>query len=150
MFTKEESKQIRVDFWSQFRIYTNNRRRNKGRTGKWILDKTGINAVNLKFHFDTETALVGIYVETKTLDKRLAVYEKLESLKRHIEKALGEKTCWELEYVRENNKSISRVYTAIDGVNIFDQKTWNRVNMFFFDRMTALEDFFLEYRDIIK
>ena len=150
MYSKEEAKQIRVEFWEQFRNYTNKRRRNKGRTGKWILNRTGINSVNLKFHFDQETALVGIDIETRNLDTRIAMYEKLETLQKQINKALGENTIWELEYIRENNKPISRVYTAISDVSIFDKTTWNRVNMFFFDRMTALEDMFLEYRDYLK
>ncbi|MDA3823431.1 MAG: DUF4268 domain-containing protein [Bacteroidales bacterium] len=150
MYDKEEAKQMRIDFWQQFTDYTNNRRKNKGRTGKWIMDKTGINAINLKFHFDQKMALVGIDVETKNLDTRIAIYEKLESLKEQINKALGENTLWEVDYIRENDKSISRVYTAIDNVDIFDKTSWNRVNMFFFDRMTALEDMFLEYRDILR
>lgn len=150
MYSKEEAKTIRIEFWEQFRSYTNKRRKNKGRTGKWILDKTGINAINLKFYFDESRALVGIDVETKNLDTRIAMYEKLETLKNQINKALGEATVWEIEYIRENNKSISRVYTEIKDVSIFEKDSWNRVNMFFFDRMTALEDVFLEYKDYLK
>lgn len=150
MYSREEAKELRVSFWKQFQDFTNKRRKNKGRTGKWILDKTGINALNLRFHFDEQTALVGIDIETRNLDKRLELYEKLESTRSQINKALGENTTWELEYVRENNKSVSRIYTVIDGVSILDTKTWNRVNMFFFDRMTALEDYFLEYKDYLR
>lgn len=149
MYSKEEAKQLRIDFWQQFKDYTNKRRKNKGRTGRWIMDKTGINAVNLRFHIDEKIALVGIDVETKNRDNRIAIYEKLETLKPQINQALGENTIWAVDYTRENNKSISRIYTAIDNVDIFDKTCWNRVNMFFFDRMTALEDMFLEYRDIL-
>ncbi|MEX0987640.1 MAG: DUF4268 domain-containing protein [Bacteroidales bacterium] len=150
MYTKEEARLIRSGFWEQFRAYTHNRRKNKGRTGVWILDKTGINALNLRFHFDNEQALVGIDLETKNMDKRIELYDKLETLRKQINIALGENTKWELEYVRENNKTISRIYTNIEGVDIFDKTTWNRVNMFFFDRMTALEDVYLEYKDFLR
>ncbi len=150
MYSREEAKELRVAFWKQFRDFTNKRRKNKGRTGKWILDKTGINALNLRFHFDEQIALVGIDIETRNIDKRLALYEKLESTRSQIDKALGENTIWELEYIRENNKAVSRIYTAIEGVSILDRQHWNRVNMFFFDRMTALEDYFLEYKDYIR
>jgi hypothetical protein len=150
MYTKEEAKEFRVAFWDQFREFTNKRRKGKGRTGKWILDKTGINALNLRFHFDEVTALVGIDIETRNLDKRLEMYEKLESTRSQINKALGENTIWELEYIRENEKAVSRIYTAIEDVSILDRQSWNRVNMFFFDRMTALEDYFLEYKDYLR
>lgn len=150
MYSREEAKELRVDFWKQFQDFTNKRRKNKGRTGKWILEKTGINALNLRFHFDEQSALVGIDIETRNLDKRLELYEKLESTRSQINKALGENTTWELEYIRENDKAVSRIYTAIEGVNILDSQSWNRVNMFFFDRMTALEDYFLEYKDYLR
>ena len=150
MYSREEAKELRVAFWKQFQDFTNKRRKNKGRTGKWILDKTGINALNLRFHFDEQSALVGIDIETRNIDKRLALYEKLESTRSQINKALGENTIWELEYIRENNKAVSRIYTAIEGVSILNRQSWNRVNMFFFDRMTALEDYFLEYKDYIR
>jgi hypothetical protein len=150
MYSREEAKELRVAFWNEFRDFTNKRRKGKGRTGKWILDKTGINALNLRFHFDEHHALVGIDIETRNLDKRLEMYEKLESTRNQINKALGENTTWELDYTRENDKSVSRIYTAIEGVNILDRKSWNRVNMFFFDRMTALEDYFLEYKDYLR
>jgi len=150
MYSREEAKKLRVEFWDQFREFTNKRRKGKGRTGKWILDKTGINALNLRFHFDEVTALVGIDIETRNLDKRLEMFEKLESTRSQINKALGENATWELEYIRENEKSVSRIYTAIDGASILDRNSWNRVNMFFFDRMTALEDYFLEYKDYLR
>lgn len=150
MYSREEAKERRVEFWNQFREFTNKRRKGKGRTGKWILDKTGINALNLRFHFDETTALVGIDIETRNLDKRLEMFEKLESTRNQINKALGENARWELEYIRENEKSVSRIYTAIEDVSILDRNTWNRVNMFFFDRMTALEDYFLEYKDYLR
>jgi hypothetical protein len=150
MYTKEEAKEIRTEYWNQFRDYTNKRRMNKGRTGKWIMDKTGIGAINLKFHFDHKCALVGIDVETKNPERRIEYYEKLETLKSQINKALGENSKWEPEYIRENNKTISRIYTEIVDVDIFNKTSWNRVNMFFFDRMSALEDMFLEYTDYIK
>lgn len=150
MYTKDEAKEFRTAFWDQFAAYTNKRRKNKGRTGKWILNRTGINSINLKFHFDNKSALVGIDVETKKLVTRLEKYEKLETIRKQINMALGENTQWEIEYTRENDKVISRIYTGISHVSIFDKTTWNRVNMFFFDRMTALEDMFLEYKDYLK
>lgn len=150
MFSKEEEKELRVEFWNSFQDFTNKRRRKTGGSGKWILDKTGINSLNLRFHFDRKEAIVGIDLETKSLDKRIEFFEKLETVKKQINKALGEETKWELEYIRENKKAISRVYTSIDKVDVLDKETWNRVNMFFFDRMAALQDFFEEYRDYLK
>ncbi len=114
------------------------------------MDRTGIKAINLKFYIDSERAQVGIDVETRNMEKRLVYFEKLENIRNQVSQALGENVQWELEYIRENEKSVSRVYTEIQNVSIFDKTTWNRVNMFFFDRMSALEKVFLEYKEILQ
>ncbi|HKJ78776.1 MAG TPA: DUF4268 domain-containing protein [Prolixibacteraceae bacterium] len=150
MYNREEAKQIRVNFWDQFKDYTMKRNRKTGRKGQWILNKTGINGLNLKFHFDNTIAIVGIDVETRNMDKRIDLYGKLESLQKQINKALGKNTQWEIEYTRENNKSISRIYTSLEQVNIFDPECWNSVNMFFYDRMSGLEEFYQEYKDYLR
>lgn len=150
MYTKEEAKEIRNAFWEGFRNYTNRRRIKQGRTGKWMLTRTGINALNLKFHIDREKAQVGIDLETGNMDKRLELYEKLESTKKILTEYMKQPLTWELEYTRENGKSVSRIYVEIRDVNIYDRSCWKRVNRFFFEKMDALESYYTEYRDYLR
>ena len=150
MYNKEEAKALRMEFWEQFQDFTNKRRRKIGGSGKWVLDRTGINGLTLKFHFDSKDASVGIDVETRNLDKRLEIWEKLEAVQQQINTALGEDTLWDLDFTRENSKPISRIHRVLENVSIFNREDWNRVNMFFFDRMLALEEFYTEYKDYLR
>jgi hypothetical protein len=84
------------------------------------------------------------------MDKRLELYDKLEAVKKVLEEAVGEPMMWELEYIRENGKSVSRIYTEIDGIDIYDRNTWNRAHDFMMDRMLKLELFYREYQDYFK
>ena len=88
MFSKEESKQLREEFWDQFKTLSIGRRKAKGLPGDWILTNTGVKALNLRFHVDREVAQVGIDLETRNMDKRIELFEKLESVKKMLERAM--------------------------------------------------------------
>ncbi len=150
MFSKEEAKELREEFWDQFKRMSAGRRARKKLPGNWMLDQTGIKALNLRFHVDREVAQVGIDLETRNMDKRIELFEKLESLKKLLEEAMELPLIWELEYIRENGKSVSRIYLQMEGVDIYKRDTWNEAHKFMFTNMMKLEAFFQEYRDFLK
>ena len=71
MFTKEESRQLRQEFWTSF---------GKSFPRKWILYDTKIKGFSFKFHFDTKSALVALDLEDD-LENRINYWEKLVALK---------------------------------------------------------------------
>ena len=71
MFSKEEAKKFREDFWDQFKRMSAGRRARKKLPGNWMLAQTGIKALNLRFHVDREVAQVGIDLETRNMDKKI-------------------------------------------------------------------------------
>jgi hypothetical protein len=150
MYSKEESKALREEFWNQFKTLSGRRRRAKGLPGDWILTRTGVKALNLRFHVDSDVAQVGIDLETRNMDKRIELFEKLESIKKILEEVMKTPMIWELEYIRENGKSVSRIYIQKEGVDIYDKKTWPAAHQFMYDQMMKLESFYQEYRDLFK
>ena len=150
MFSKEEAKKLREEFWDTFKHMSTARRSRKKLRGNWILTQTGIKTLNLKFHMDREVAQVGIDLETRNMDKRIELYEKLESLRKLLEEAMERSMKWELEYIRENGKSVSRIYLQTDGVNIYNRDTWAKTHQFMYDNMMKLESFYKEYMDYLK
>ena len=150
MYTKEESKALREEFWDAFKTLSRRKRLRKKLPGEWILTQTGVKALNLRFHVDREVAQVGIDLETRNMDKRIELFEKLESVKKVLEEAMNEPMIWELEYIRENGKSVSRIYIQMDGFDIYNKDTWQAAHQFMFERMSKLEAFYLEYKDFFK
>ena len=71
MFSKEESRLLREEFWISF---------GKSFPRKWILYDTKIKGLSFKFHFDTKSALVALDLEDD-LENRITYWEKLQSLK---------------------------------------------------------------------
>jgi len=150
MYSKEEAKEIREEFWDRFKNYSSLRRKQKKLPANWLLTRTGVKAMNLKFHVDNDVAQVGIDLETRNMDKRIELYEKLESLKKVLEDAMQTGMNWELDYIRENGKSVSRIYVEKEGINIYNKQTWGEAFKFMYVNMMRLERFYEEYRDYIK
>jgi len=142
MFSKEESKKLRQDFWIAF---------GKSYPRKWILYNTNVKGLALKFHFDVKKARVSLDIETDNLERRIALWEKLQALKSILqsEDYLPE-TIFEDSFMLQNGKEISKVYVEKSHVSIHNKTTWQETMIFLNVHMAKLEGFFEDYREIIR
>ena len=141
MFSKEESKKLRQDFWIAY---------GKSYPRKWILYNTKIKGLLLKFDFDVKKARVSMDVDIDDLEKRIALWEKLVSLKSILTNEYWPDVIYDDSYFLENGKEISRVYLELHNVSIHNKNTWQETMQFLDKNMKLLEDFFFEYKDIIE
>ncbi len=141
MFSKEESRILRQEFWTSF---------GKSFPRKWILYNTKLKGLSFKFHFDTKKALVALDLEDD-LEHRIKYWEKLEALKSILLDDYLPDAIYEEEYFLENHKEISRIYVPLEQkVSIHNKNTWRDVMVFFNEKMTQFEAFFLEYKEVIE
>ncbi len=140
MFSKEESRRLREDFWISF---------GKSFPRKWILYDTKLKGFAFKFHFDTQSALVTLDLEDD-LENRINYWDKLQSLKSILTEEFLPEVVYEEEYFLENGKEISRIYIPLNQkVSIHNKNTWREVMEFFNEKMTLFESFFEDYKDFI-
>ena len=141
MFSKEESRQLKQEFWTSF---------GKSFPRKWILYNTKLKGVSFKFHFDNKKALVALDLED-SLEHRIKYWEKLVALQSILKDEFLPEAIYEEAFFLENGKEISRVYVPLGHkVSIHNKNTWQEVMVFFNDIMSRFEAFFLEYKDIIE
>lgn len=142
MFSKEESKKLRQDFWIAF---------GKSYPRKWLTYNTKIKGLVLKFHFDVKTAVVALDVETDHLETRIDLWEKLLSLKSILQSAeyLPEAE-FNDSYILENGKKISRIYVQKYAVSIHNKNSWQETMVFFNSKMQKLEAFFEDYKEVLS
>ena len=140
MFSKEDSKKIRQDFWIFF---------GKRHPRKWLLYNTGIKDFVLKFSFDTKKAFVSIDVTSNDALLQGYYYEKLESLKKLMLEEISPELIFDSHYTLDSGKLIGRVYLIKEGVSIHNKQTWPEVFEFFYNNMDKMEQFFKEYKDFI-
>ncbi|WP_028375932.1 DUF4268 domain-containing protein [Leeuwenhoekiella sp. MAR_2009_132] len=140
MFSREESKQIREQFWIFF---------GKRYPRKWLLYDTKVKEINLKFSFDNQKAMVSFDIETRDEIFREFYFDKFISLKNLLKAEISDDIILEKDYLRSSGKIISRIYITKYEVNIHNKKHWPEVFEFFNNTMPKFELFWYEYQDII-
>lgn len=141
MYSKEEAKKIRQQFWTMF---------GKRYDRKWLLYDTKLKDVVLKFTFEDRRALVSIDINHDDDMFRAYYYEKLVSLRNVMSEEVSDELIFEENYLLESGKMISRVFVMLEGVKIQKQTDWPEVYDFFYNNMDKMESFFLEYKDFIE
>lgn len=141
MFSKEESKQLRQDFWTAF---------GKSFPRKWILYNTKVKGLLFRFHFDLKKAMISMDVEHSDLETRIELWEKIISLKSILKDDYLPQAVFEDYFLLENRKEISRVYIELNEVSIHNKNTWQETMVFLNDNMIAFENFFYEYEAILS
>ena len=141
MYSREENQKLKREFWIAFA---------EKYPRKWVLYDTKIKDFSFKFFVDNKKVQVLIDIEHKSEDKRIAYFEKLESLKIIMQDEFIKDLVFEKEYHLETQKIVSRVWTEMDGVKVSNRSDWDRIFDFFFKKMDGFERFYLEYDEYIK
>ncbi|WP_299799047.1 DUF4268 domain-containing protein [uncultured Maribacter sp.] len=139
MFSKEDSRKLREEFWIAF---------GKSFPNKWTLYKTKVKGLSFKFHFDLKMAMVSIDVDSD-IEQRVKVWDKLVALKSILIDEYLPEAIYEDFFILDNQKDISRVYVHIKNVSIHNKNTWRETMQFLNTSMYKIESFYEEYKDII-
>lgn len=141
MYSKEETQKLKQEFWIAFA---------EKYPRKWLLYDTKIKDFSFKFYVENTKAQVYIAIENKNDVKRIAYFEKLESLKNILEDEYIKGLIFERNFTLENGKTISRIWIEKLGVSVSNRKYWDEIFDFFNEQMSALEQFYSEYDDYIR
>lgn len=150
MYSKEEAKIIRKKFWDDFDDYTKKRRGRRRKSTNWMLHHTGIKGFSLKFDGNNKSVQVGFEIASKGIQRQLKYTEKMESLKALLDEEFDHQLIWNNHYITESGKEVFRIYIEKTSVSLFKESDWKQIFEFFFIQMNTLENWFLEYKDIIK
>ena len=142
MFSKDESAQLRREFWTSF---------GKSFPRKWILYNTQIKDFGFKFVADQKVALVCLDIESFDKNKNQLLFDQILALKTIITDDYLPEIIFDSDYTLENGKVIHRVYVEHqEAFNIHDKNTWGNAYSFFNFAMHQFELFYEDYEDFIK
>ncbi len=140
MYSREESKRLRQDFWIAF---------GKSYPRKWVLYNTKIKGLAFKFHFELTGAMVSLDVDHNELERRMALWEKLVSLRSLLIEGYLPEAHFNDSYQLDNQKEISRIYLLKEGVSIHNRNTWQESMIFLDQAMQRFEAFFEDYKEVL-
>ncbi len=151
MYTQEEAKQLRLNFWEQFGRRCSVHPQLKFRHKNFILHRTKVSGVALRFEADRNGARVILELGQRNEEKRLKAYEILLRYKVIIEENFPEGLIWEFYHQREDSgQEVCRIYSELTDADIHRQNQWPDIFNFFIENMIRLEENFLQVRDILK
>lgn len=122
----------------------------KGKRKKWLLHRTGVNHVHMKFDVGRSGVKVVLELLHRSEDERLAMFEKLTQFKALLEEGFEGGLVWDYAYTRESGQEVARIYTELEGVDVHRQGDWEEMYEFMARKMHQLETNLLEIRDLIK
>ncbi|MDR2929107.1 MAG: DUF4268 domain-containing protein [Cytophagaceae bacterium] len=149
MYTKEESKAVRVEFWEKLTNRTRRLPGQKGRKKFWIFENTGIKGVDLRFDVDRTKVQVALEINHTSEERRLELFEKLKACKSIFESEFGEPLTWTFLYEKDTGEQVCRIFVERAG-DIHQKDLWAEMIYFLIDKMMKLEKAFLAVKDYMQ
>ena len=101
MYSKEELKNLKLEFWESFAAFCEVQPYLRGRKKIWTLYDTKVKGVELKFDANRQGAYVILEVNHRSEDLRLEMFERLTWYKETLEQDFPEGLIWDICFVRE-------------------------------------------------
>jgi hypothetical protein len=150
MYTKDELKQLKKEFWEGFGIYCSEIPAMKRRKSKFMLYNTKMKGVELKFDATRDGAYVILEINHTDTTKRFELFEKFETYKSIMEKQFPDGLIWDFAYVRECGTEVCRIYTHKPGIDIHRRIQWMDFYKFMVEEMLKLEKAFKMVKEAIE
>jgi len=150
MYTKEEIKELKKEFWEGFGTYCSQIPALKKRKSKFMLYNTKMKGVELKFDATRDGAYVILEINHPDDTKRFELYEKFELYKSIMEKQFPAGLIWDFAYIRECGTEVCRIYTIKQGIDIHRRIQWMEFYQFMASEMNKLEKAFRTVKEALE
>ena len=141
MFARDEASRIKEEFWTTFGKYMSPIPSAEGFKINWVNYHTKLKDVYFRMDTGRKAAVVSISIEHRDPAIQELYFEQFLELKSLLHATLEEEWQWQLHGPVEEGKVISRIYTELPDVSIFNRDHWPELISFFKPRIIALDRF---------
>ena len=150
MYSKDELKNLKLEFWESFAAFCEVRPYLRGRKKIWTLYDTKVKGVELKFDATREGAFVILEVNHRGEEARLEMFERLTWYKDTLETDFPEGLTWDICFVRDTGKQVARIYTSKSGIDFHRRQDWGEFFSFMASQMYLLERNFMSIAEYLR
>lgn len=150
MYSKDELKNLKLEFWESFAAFCEVQPYLRGRKKTWVLYDTKVKGVELKFDATREGAFVILEVNHRSEEARLEMFERLTWYKDTLETDFPEGLTWDICFVRDTGKQVVRIYTAKSGIDFHRRQDWGEFFSFMASQMYLLERNFMSIAEYLR
>lgn len=150
MYSKDELKNLKLEFWESFAAFCEVQPYLRGRKKVWTLYDTKVKGVELKFDATREGAFVILEVNHRGEEARLEMFERLTWYKDTLEMDFPEGLTWDICFVRDTGKQVARIYTSKSGIDFHRRQDWGEFFSFMASQMYLLERNFMSIAEYLR
>ena len=150
MYSKDELKNLKLEFWESFAAFCEVQPYLRGRKKIWTLYDTKVKGVELKFDATREGAFVILEVNHRGEEARLEMFERLTWYKDTLETDFPEGLTWDICFVRDTGKQVARIYTSKSGIDFPRRQDWGEFFSFMASQMYLLERNFMSIAEYLR
>ncbi len=150
MYSKDELKKLKIEFWESFAAYCEVQPYLRRRRKMWTLYNTKVKGVELKFDANRKGAYVILEVNHRQEEERLEMYERLTWYKETLEKDFPDGLIWDCCFVREAGNEVARIYVAKEGLDLHRREHWGDFFSFMARQMYLLERNFMSIAEYLR
>ena len=150
MYSKDELKNLKLEFWESFAAFCEVQPYLRGRKKIWTLYDTKVKGVELKFDATREGAFVIHEVNHRGEEARLEMFERLTWYKDTLETDFPEGLTWDICFVRDTGKQVARIYTSKSGIDFHRRQDWGEFFSFMASQMYLLERNFMSIAEYLR
>lgn len=150
MYSKDELKNLKLEFWESFAAFCEVQPYLRGRKKIWTLYDTKVKGVELKFDATREGAYVILEVNHRGEEARLEMFERLTWYKDTLETDFPEGLTWDICFVRDTGKQVARIYTSKSGIDFHRRQDWGEFFSFMASQMYLLERNFMSIAEYLR
>jgi len=150
MYSKEEAKKLRQEFWDTFKERSKKISPDGIKPRRWMLKNTGIKGLELKFQAENGFARVMINITHKYEARRYKIYDLLKMYAVVINDIVGEDMIWDRHLTNDIGKEQSCIYFELEPITYHNRVNWEPIFDFFLDKMPKVELAIEELKEILQ
>jgi len=139
MYSKNELRQLKQEFWETFNRYTQYYSRELGEPIEWMMYKTKIKGLELKFEVENHWVKVILEINSKNEDRRLHYFAELEKYRSLIDEGFEEGLLWDDSVKLKEGKTVSQIYTINNSYYFHNKDHWKDLFHFMATNMYRLQ-----------
>ena len=149
MLSKEERKQLNIDFWDQFKSKMRKIRSSNRKKMNWINYPTDVKNTYLRVVTESNSVSLCFDIQFKDQGVQSIVWEQLTELRKVLESEMEHPTQWEENKITSEGLNIGRISWILSGVNFYDKGQWDVIIEFLKQRMVEFDRFYQEFKEIL-
>ncbi|MCG7858729.1 DUF4268 domain-containing protein [Flavihumibacter sediminis] len=149
MFTREEASLLKTKFFTVLGQYMQPIPAMDGGQVNWMNYRTGVKNVFFRIDAGRSYCETGMLIALPDTRERHIFFDKCQAMADFLPPVEGPEWIWLRDQADENKKMVSRIYSRLNGVSLFNQADWPTIISFIKPRLIALDAFWFEAKEVV-